>query len=121
MGTSWPPRKGSTEVTWRGALWPRVKVFGGDAQVLPRLWVGMRRGGAVTAAGLPRDGTCVKPRVPVSFLWEVRAEGVWSAWRCGNLWASVSGWPGVSGCVELGVAGILKAGENRGSRGAAAF
>lgn len=56
-----------------------------------------------------------------AFLWEVRAEGVWSAWWRGSLWAPVSGWPGVSGCVQWGVAGPHEAGENCGSQGEVSF
>lgn len=94
----------------------QVEEFGRNTQVLHKFMVEMSKGGAVPATGPRRNCTCVKPRVPVSFLWEVRAEGAWSAWWCGNLWASVSGWPGVSGCVELGVAGLREAAKNRGSR-----
>lgn len=64
------------------------------------------------------EAACARKR---AFLWEVRAEGVWSAWQRGSLWAPMSGRPGVSGCVPWGVAGLHEAGGNSGPKGEMAF
>lgn len=100
------------EGVWRHAPappQPRPQPRPQPGQVAERSRGGAARGPHVCGAA------CVR-----SCLWEVRAEGVWSCW-CRNLWAPVSGWPGVSGCEEQGVAGLHGAGENSGSRGGGAF
>lgn len=94
-----------------------------NAQGLRRMAVERGRAGALPSAGLPRgwhvcEAACARKR---AFLWEVRAEGVWSAWQRGSLWAPMSGRPGVSGCVPWGVAGLHEAGGNSGPKGEVAF
>ena len=102
-----PP--GTLEMRRRGgrAPWPQVRrVLGRKAQALPGLAGGLagwdEQGWGCSPGRAARELHVCVAACARSFLWEVRAEGVWSAWRCGNSWAPVSGWPGVSGCEEQG-------------------